>query len=320
MVSKQEFQEFVRTLITDEDKEKYQKTKSKFAIIVSIALIVEAALFMVGIFFASNSTLRIALLILMVVVMFITFFVVKNKHAFNWGYFKESNMPKILEFILKGYKYNYTLNKYIPEDIFSNSPFFTEKYDEYGGEDLLSINVPNDDFTPSHTWFHISDLSVTKQEERVNYVVDKYGNTHREIDHYTVSLFKGTFAYVQFPSMFKCRIGINQELKNTKKINFEDVDFNKNLKTYSDDELNAFLVLTPDLINKLKELNKRTKGIKLAMYDNKLYLAMSHSNLFEFTKDKKEFKPSMFDGFYDDLVSVLGIVTEVKNNNKVFKF
>ena len=184
---------------------------------------------------------------------------------------------------------------------------------------MLSINVPNDDDTPSNTWFHISDLYITKEEEREHYVVDKYGNSHREVEHYTVTVFKGAFAHISFPTMFKCKISMNYQLSGTKKINLEDVEFNKTLKTYSDNELEAFLVLTPDLMFKLKELNKKTKGLKIAMYENKLFMVMNHADLFKFTKDKKNFQSNMFDNFYDDIETIMGIVTEIKKNNKVFK-
>ena len=318
MISKLEFQEYVRSLISEEDKEKLRKAKTKFAIILSVVLFIEAVSFTLLAMFVKEQVLRIALLIFMVILMFISFFVVRHNHSFNWSGFKEVNMPKVLDFLLKGQKYDYSLNNCIPSDVFEKSPF-AEKYDDYAGEDLLSINIPNDNNTPSNTWFHISDLSITKQEERINYKVDKYGNTQKEIEHYTVSVFKGAFAYVQFPTMFKCKIGINVEPRGCKKINFEDVNYNKKLKTYSDNELEAFIVLTPDLINKLKELEKRY-DLKLVMYDNKLVMEMPHSNLFEFTKDKDKFEPSMFDNFYDDIVSILGIVMEIKNNNKLFKF
>lgn len=318
MVSKIDFQDYVKTLITDDDKEGLRKAKIKFGIILSVVLILEAVGFTALALSVENQMLKIVLFIFMAVMMLISYFIVRHNHAFNWSKYKEQIMPKILNFLLKDYKYEYSMDKYIPEDVFEKSPF-ADKYDEYCGEDLLSINVPNDDDTPSNTWFHISDLSVTKQEERVHYVVDQYGNSHREIDHYTVSVFKGAFAHVTFPVMFKCTLGINCELNGTKKINFEDVDFNKELKTYADKELEAFLVLTPDLINKLKVLNIRTKGLKLAMYDNKLVFTMSKLNLFEF-KNKKNFDESMFENFYDDITSILGIVTEIKNNNKVFKF
>ena len=206
----------------------------------------------------------------------------------------------------------------ISSDVYEKSPF-AEQYDEYSGEDLLSINIPNDNNTPSNTWFHISDLSITKQEERIDYVVDKYGNTHQEVTHYTVSVFHGAFAFVIFPTHFKCKISINCEMKGCKRLNFEDMTYNKKLKTYSDNELEAFLVLTPDLINKLKDLEKRY-DLKLVMYDNKLIIEMPHSNLFEFTKDKNKFQSNIFDNFYDDISAILGIVTEIKNNNKIFKF
>lgn len=318
MVSKQEFQEFAKTLITEDDKEGLRKAKIKFSIILSVVLVLEAVGFTVLALSVTNQVLKIVLFIFMAILMLISFFIVRHNHSFNWSNYKEQNMPKILEFLLKGYKYDYAMDKYIPEEVFEKSPF-ADKFDEYKGEDLLSVNIPNDDSTQSNTWFHISDLRITKQEERINYYVDKYGNTQKEVEHYTVSVFKGAFAYVTFPVMFKCDLSINCQLKNTKSINFEDVDFNKTLKTYADNELEAFIVLTPELMNKLKELNARTKGIKLAMYDNKLYLTMTKSNLFEF-RSKKQFDASMFDGFYDDISAILGIVTEIKNNNKVFKF
>ena len=318
MVSKFEFQEFVRTLISEEDKEKLRKAKIKFAIILSVVLAFEAVAFTLFAFFVKNQMLKIVLFILMAITMLISFFIVRQNHSFNWSSFKEKNMPKVLGFLLKGQEYDYSMKNYISAEMFEKSPF-ADNYDKYEGEDLLSINIPNDDNTPSNTWFNISDLNVTRQEERVTYEVDQYGNTHREVETYTVTVFKGTFAHVQFPTMFKCKIGINCNLRGCKKINFEDVHFNKKLKTYSDNELEAFLVITPALINKLKELEKRY-NLKLAMYDNKLIMAMPYSNLFELTKSKKNFDVSMFDNFYGDITAILGIVTEIKNNNKVFKF
>ena len=318
MVSKAEFHEYIESLITSEDKEKLRKTKLKFTILLSAVLLAEAISFFVLIISVPSAQLKLIFLFFMFVVMFISFFVIRGGNSFKWKEFKEKNMPKILDFILKDMKYDYSMDHYIPEEAFKSSPFYDD-YDEYSGEDLLSVNVPNDDGSDSNTWFHISDLKITKEETRTNNYTDSYGNSHSETENYTVTVFQGTFAHITFPTMFKCNLGINYQMKGTKRLNFEDMDYNKNLKTYSNDELQAFLILTPDLLFKIKKLGKKSKGLQLIVKDNKMFIKMSH-NLFEFTKDKEKFELSMFDNFYDDLTMILGIVLEIKNNNKVFKF
>ena len=99
-----------------------------------------------------------------------------------------------------------------------------------------------------------------------------------------------------------------------------DIKFNKEFKTYTDNQIEALVILTPTLMTKLLSYSHRAKKFTLFLSQKgRMYFGMRR-NLFKFKKRVFR-KPSgkIFAKFYDDVSDILAIVNEIKDNNKVFK-
>ena len=224
---------------------------------------------------------------------------------------KLKHSPEVINILLKDYQHSFSPNEYISQSVFKSSPF-NSYYEDYTGEDLLSIHIPNDDGTPSKVVLHASDIEATYTEE----YEDSEGNTKTR----TVTAYRGLFGYVHFPFKFKCNLGLNCYSGKVKKIELEDMNFNKKFKTYTDDQLEAVVILTPTLMVKLLEFNERNIGFKCFLdKKGKLYFGIT-TNLFEtnYPKPNESFY-EIFRHFYNDIKTILEIVEEIKTNNKTFK-
>ena len=73
------------------------------------------------------------------------------------------------------------------------------------------------------------------------------------------------------------------------KVSMEDMEFNKEFKVYAQNELDAFYVLTPNCMEKIKELKDKTKGrLLLCFIDNRLHVGLyNNKDLFEANIFKK---------------------------------
>lgn len=82
------------------------------------------------------------------------------------------------------------------------------------------------------------------------------------------------------------------------KVEFEDIDFNNKIKTYASNAHDAFYVITPQIIDRLKNnINNISGDILYSIQENKLYLVISSS------KNRMEFK--RFKNNYEELIESL---------------
>lgn len=311
MVSKEEYKAFISKLVEKDKENKNIKCLKKgytgwaiFGIVFSPMVFCAAfpVIFTVSVFLGC----LLAFFGIVGIVFSIIRFVRRSKAV---SYYMDTYRDKIIDYLLKGHNYYFNADSFIKEEIFEKSQF-EGYYERYTGEDLLVINIPNDDGSESSVNLNLCDLDVTKTEE------DDDGDTH------TVTVYSGVFGYVEFPFDFKCVLGINSSyyIKGLKmeKVKLEDIKFNKVFKIYSNDQIEARYILTPDMMEKLMILACNFVGLRLNLVDNKMYIG-SVVNLFELNLSKRNGIESLFDNFYDDVKTILEIVNEIKNNNKIFK-
>lgn len=306
MISKEEYKQKVASFINEDDINIYKKKKLQFKVAMSITLPVEFVIALI-VAIVISSPMSFAPFVFFVVIGGVSFVIIYTTTRFKWDQYKEKYIYQILEFLLVDYKYEYDAKRYIQSSVFNASPF-AAYYDHYSGEDLIKINIPNDDGTPSSTILSLCDLHITKTEE------DADGDTH------TVTVFNGIFGYIDFPFEFKCSLGINDYAhgKNMKKIKLEDIAFNKKFKIYTDNQMEALVILTPTMMKKLEDFQNRTKGFAIVLTGNKMYFHI-YKDMLEMKRPKKEFTAEVFDDIYDDIHTILSVVEEIKTNNKVFK-
>ena len=225
---------------------------------------------------------------------------------------EEKYKKDVIDYLFDGMKYSYDKNRYISQDEFSRGTGISGyRIDRYKGEDYLNVNIPTDDGAVSNNWFVMSDI---KAEERVE-TKDSEGNTQT---HYE-TLFSGMFGYIEFPNYFKHELYINRlpMTRGCERMKLEDVEFNRKFLIYTDDQIEGRYIITTDMMVKLKKLSGLV-DFGLAMTGRYLYITFPHKPLFEFDKHQKTVEEA-FISFYIDYLCIFSVVTEIANNNKVFK-
>lgn len=308
MISKEQFCDKAGLIITEEDRKQYDKCKKRTRLLLGVLLPCLIVFFVLLAIFVSY-----AFAIFGAIVLIISTVIICSTSGFKWNNFKNKYGKHVLNILFENYQYDYKSNYAINKSIFKASKF-AGSFDNYSGEDLIKIKIKNDDDTPSNVEFAICDLDVTETRTRV--VTDRQGHTH--VEHYTVTVYKGAFGYVKFPFSFKCALDLNVYRKAYDRIKLEDIDFNKRFKTYTDNQIEALCILTPTMMTKLKELDKRVNDLKLSLKNDTLYIGFSR-NLFEVNKKVKKLDGNVFSRYYDDVNNLYEILEEIKNNNKVFK-
>lgn len=317
MVSKKEFQKFCESLISPGELRKckirtYVKNILLFLIwgLAIAAVVVTAVMKISLILFVFVGALFVAILLSLIIATFV---------GYNWAGLKENNAQKIMDFLLKDYKFQFSQHSEIRPHIYVASQLGPNDFNKYHGEDLLCIDIPNDDGSPSGITLNICDLLV--QREEIVPVVERHsdGSVSVRDEKRLVTVFNGPFGFVKFPFKFKCNLGLNANIAGEKKIKTEDIRFNRMYKTYTNNQVEALCILTPLMMNKLMSFSRHAKDFKLSLTeDGFMYFCMS-GNLFEVKRTIKKPAGSIFERFYDDISTLLMMVEEIKNNNKVFK-
>lgn len=305
MITREEFHAKCENIISDEDKIEIAKTKRNHKLTYAILLPVEA---IIGIILAFTTT--VFALIGVVIVMLISTLIISGAYSYKWDKYKNKYATHIIDCLLENYAHNFTQSGYIDPMIFRSSCFY-RPYDDFFGSDLLTVDIPKDDGALSGIRLNICDIRTTKEET----TTDSEGRTQTR----TVTVYSGAFGYINFPFQFKCDLSLNARLSGTSKIKLEDIKFNKTFDVYSNNQLEALVILTPTLMTKLLTLSNNVKGLSFALcQDGRLFISMNR-NLFEVKVSKKSSINTLFDRFYDDICNILAIVDEIKDNNKVFK-
>jgi hypothetical protein len=314
MISKEEFREKSKNIIPKEELQKIEEDKKKKKLIKTIVILIELLFFIILAFTSSYFwIISIPFTILISILIINAIFLQK------WEDLKIKYGKEIISILLDGIEYSYNPKGFIDRNIFNESRFCINNYDKYTGEDLLIVDIPKNDGTPSGVKFNICDLNVTKEETRTVTQRNADGTTSTKTEHYTVTLYDKAFGFVEFPFQFKCNLSLNHNAWDLKKIQLEDIKFNKQYNVYTDNQLEALVILTPVMMTKLMELSKKIKGFKIKITKTgKMYIGMSR-NLFSLKVSDKVPIDSLFDGFYEDICSLLLIINEIKDNDKVFK-
>jgi hypothetical protein len=186
---------------------------------------------------------------------------------------------------------------------------FLKRADRYHSEDLMYGKIEDVEFRASDVKLEERHVQQTKNGTRVYYVAYFLGR----VFHFTFNKpFEGFLQVLESGSPLSNR--------GYKKVQMESVDFNKKFKTFSTNDLSAFYVLTPDIMERIMELEKTHPGrIGFSFTGENLYIAINNN---KDTFELKMFKPvddQMVDEFKKDLVAVKEIVLLLKLNSKIFK-
>lgn len=103
----------------------------------------------------------------------------------------------------------------------------------------------------------------------------------------TTTLFKGSWTVLTYPKKITSYLmirekkflsdskpgGLFSNAPATEKVRFEDIDFNQNFDVFAQDQHDAFYVLTPHFIERIKKLEAETEGrMTIGIVDQKVHV------------------------------------------------
>jgi len=337
----EEFKTFLNENLKDTiDKIETQRKKTRTMSMVMVPLVIIVVLGIIGYAYYSNFksveagdysgmgtiTTIVPIFIVLIIGSFAYSFYMKQKYkekavsgeltpaeSINEGVFK-----KIIKFI------NPTV-EYIPMghvglSEFMESNLFIEKNYEIRGNDQISGFHNSVPFIMCELWVSYK-RSFTNEKEAPD------------------SVFAGQFFVARFNKRFtstvyiRPRLGFKGSWINNSisaytqtigdKVKLEDPEFSDMFDVYSDDQIDARYILTPSLMERIKELAKRTKGqYHIAFHNNKITVLNNNqaSNFgvgyFEsLTKDDNK----LFVDFYKNISDEFAIIDDLKLNIRIWK-
>lgn len=190
--------------------------------------------------------------------------------------------------------------------------------DRYSSNDYISGKYHN-------VGFEQSDLKI----QEVHTYTDSKGQTHTEVEN----IFVGKWMIFDFNKNFQANIQVrtknfyNSKLKTQwggmkyQEVKMEDEAFNKQFKIYAQSEHEAFYILTPSFMEKLKETATGLGGrVMFCFIDNKLHIALNNSkDAFEYSIFGKLDEQVINDYVFKEIKLITDFVDKLSLENDIFK-
>lgn len=234
------------------------------------------------------------------------FIIIKPKKEFLLA-FKKTFVLNSLQMVFTDLKYD--PNSGIDESIIFDAQIMNMG-DRYSSNDYISGRYKNINVIQS-------DVLIEKETR---------GSNDRKS---WVTLFKGRWMIFDFNKSFKANVQVTQKgftnskvsIFKYKKVMMEDQKFNDKFKVYAQNELDAFYILTPSLMEKIENLADSINGkILLCFIDNKLHVGIQnnkdsfeHSIFIKINVDKVNDKISR------DIKLITNFIDELDLDNDLFR-
>ena len=211
----------------------------------------------------------------------------------------------------------YEPEKGIDESIIRNTQMMNMG-DRYSSNDFISAKYKN---------INVVQADVHIEEEHES--TDSNGHTTRT----WVTIFRGKWMIFDFNKTFKANIQVSQKkfgnsrIKNWgqkvkyKKVMMEDQAFNNEFKTFAQDEHDAFYILTPSLMEKIKKLASSIQGKLLFCFiDNKLHIGLQNGkDSFEHSIFSEINEEKVTNEIAQDIKIITNFVDELSLDNDLFR-
>jgi len=241
---------------------------------------------------------------------------VDRKSKFRYRYKTE-----ILQVALKQLEGNleFAPNKGISETEFNATNLFSRKPDRYKTEDFIRGKL-------GQTPFYFAEIHAEYKETIQN-------GKHRQVNWY--NLFKGVVFVADFNKDFKgltlvkprgmdfsvaSWLSKNIFSSDDYSVALENVEFQQIFATRSSDQIEARYILTPALMERILDLNKRLhKTISLSFVKNRLYIALPFQrNFFEASMQKSVFDEDLLQEDISLIRFVCAIVEILDLNTRIW--
>lgn len=183
-----------------------------------------------------------------------------------------------------------------------------KKADIYQSEDMFTGTISGVKFISS---------DVKMQEEHIQSDSNGTRTTYE-------TFFEGRIAVFEFNKDINDTVLVSEGgtyiPSGVKKVDLESIDFNKKFKTYAKDAINAFYILTPEIILALLEIEKQNPGkIAVLFKDNKVVVCINNFvDTFSIKLNKKV--DEKFISIIDrDINLLINLVNQLKLNKNVYK-
>jgi hypothetical protein len=190
--------------------------------------------------------------------------------------------------------------------------------DRYNSNDYVSGKYKNINVIQS-------DIHIEKKEVRK----DSDGN----IKESWVTIFRGKWMVFDFNKEFKANIQVKEKgFSNSKlgswfddskykKVVLEDQDFNDRFIVYAQDEHEAFYILTPLIMDRMKTLSSNIKGSLLFCFvNNKLHVGIqNNSDSFEHSIFTKIDEEKIINSISKEIKDITDFIDELNLDNDLFK-
>ena len=223
--------------------------------------------------------------ILMILTGFLILFIISKTIGKS---FKRAYKNKICKEVLEKL---FDIHDYDPENGFSEDfvkgTYFISSGNTYSSDDYVSGSYQGYEFERSDVC--MQDVRSTGKSTTV------------------VTLFKGSWTIFSFHKAISSYLlirereflsngkpgGIFSNAPHTNKVKFEDIDFNERFDVYAQDEHDAFYVLTPHFIEKIKKLESKMDGrLIIGIHDDKVHVL--------FDNGKNAMEPSLLNEVSED--------------------
>lgn len=247
------------------------------------------------------------------------FFIMYIKSKANGKDIDKFNKEYKNTFVLKSLNNIFEDIKYNPNNGFKEE--YIEKIgmldtgDSYSSNDYVSGKYKNISFEQS-------DIHIQEKHEEEN------ADGKKETEW--VTTFMGRLMIFDFNKNFKANIQVTNWLfsantlpwsKRFTRVKMEDNEFNNLFTVYAESEHEAFYILTPHFMEKLKEITKKLKcGVMFCFVDNKLHIAVdNYKDSFEYNVFNPINEKGIEESITKDIKLITNFVEELDLDNDLFK-
>lgn len=181
----------------------------------------------------------------------------------------------------------------------------------------------------SGTYKDVKFVQSDVQIQDITTHTDGEGHTHTDVDNILI----GKWMIFDFNKSFKANIQVKSKFfgysnlgyklgeSKYKTVKMEDEDFNKKFTIHAQDEHDAFYVLTPQLMERIKSLNEGLKGkMMFCFIDNKLHVALNNNkDAFEYSVLKKLDENVINEYVSGEIRVITDFVDKLNLENDIFK-
>ena len=229
--------------------------------------------------------------------------------------YKQEIIKEMVNFIDPSLTYNST--SFISQHEFSNSKIFIRNIDRYRGDDLVVGNL-------GKTEVQFSELNA------------QYETTDKDGRSRYVSIFNGIFFIADFHKDFVGetivlpdraeklfgKLGTIFQKMNISRpdlVKLENPDFEKAFVVYGTDQVEARYILTPALMERIMDFQKKSGKIYLSFLHSKVYIAISLSkNLFEPPLLRSMLNYKLVEDYFKYLMLIVNIVEDLDLNTRIW--